>query len=151
LVKWVAHVMLGLGASLLILNPSLEHAWYVGVSSAIGSLLPDLDLKVKHRRLFHNFWGLLIILLSLYAIFLKVGIKIPIVYFTSFSIGFILHIITDGFTFMGVYPFWPFKFRFRVTKFKYDDAILNFILVIIGFILIGMWLYDVTRFLRVIS
>ncbi len=76
---------------------------------AIGAIIPDVDIKFLHRKLFHNIWIL-------------GGISIAIAYYfnciwgTLFAIGWISHLLLDSLTPMGIYPFWPIKYHFRIKS-----------------------------------
>jgi len=146
LVKWYAHIVLGVGASLALINPEVTRIFMVGTSATIGSLLPDLDLNSAHRRLLHNFWALIMIVLIMTLIFkafhmLSKDIIINII--APVSIGYILHIIGDSFTKMGVWPLWPLKKpHISLSEYEYDHPVINIFVASIGFLLCIVYLYS---------
>lgn len=87
----------------------------------IATFIPDIDSRfsklgkkkffrpiqffIGHRGIFHSFTFLLIVFILLF--FWK-----PLVAF-GFLTGYGLHIFSDGLTRTGIYPFWPFKTKFK--------------------------------------
>ncbi len=87
----------------------LDYNFIYLIPLAIGAIIPDIDIKFKHRKILHNIW-----ILS--------GIAIAIGYYYNwrwgilFSIGWISHLILDSLTPMGIYPFWPMRYHFRIKS-----------------------------------
>ena len=87
----------------------LDYNFIYLIPLAIGAVIPDVDLKFKHRKIFHNIW-------------VMTGISIGLYYYLNwiwsilFAIGFISHLILDALTPMGVYIFWPLKYRFHIKS-----------------------------------
>jgi len=93
----------------LALNVRLGYPMLMVVFSLIGSMVPDLDIRFMHRKLMHNLWVLALMIIGGLASGLMNN-QIA----TSFSIGFISHLLADSLTRTGVMPFWPIqKPRFR--------------------------------------
>jgi len=101
----ITHICFSLLFSLVL---NLD-AFYV----VIGSIIPDFDYLLftrnMHRKLLHNiFVGLIILLFAFYLH------SVSLIYI---FIGFITHIFLDMFTMYGVYLLWPF-FNKRYKLFK---------------------------------
>ena len=141
------HLLVGVGVSFFILNPlkSLDII-IVFLGSIIGSLLPDLDLKIRHRVLLHN---LPIIVLVIVLVVLLETVLTPrssiifldmYKYFTtSIVISWILHIITDMVNPSGVSILWPLaKSRFKLCRkcIRHDSILGNAILKALGLMLL---------------
>ena len=90
----------------LLLKFSMSFPIYFALFAFLGAMLPDLDIKIKkmHRKIFHNFWFLAIVLFLLFQLSL-IDRTIAII----FSLGFISHLVADSLTHMGIMPFWPIK------------------------------------------
>jgi inner membrane protein len=77
----------------------------LGVSGAVlGSILPDLDLKlgIKHRTITHwLIWPVLIWFL------------LPALFPRAVALGWFLHLVADCLTVEGLAPFWPIRWRLR--------------------------------------
>ncbi|MFQ6009969.1 MAG: metal-dependent hydrolase [Candidatus Aenigmatarchaeota archaeon] len=93
----------------LLFNIKLGYPLLFLVFALIGTAIPDIDIKLMHRRLLHNVWVLALI------IFFGMGMKIMSTEIAiSLSIGFLSHLIADALTVTGIMPFWPLpKPRFR--------------------------------------
>lgn len=145
MVKWFAHISLGIGGALFILDPDISTLFVVGVFSTLGSILPDLDLKLKHRRMLHNIPFMLTLLLIISILLYKV-LEFPTSTVSNIAypilIGYLLHIVADSFTRMGTWPLWPLSSRRLVlAEFDYDDAKLNTLIFILGLTLTLYYLY----------
>ncbi|MBU3896494.1 MAG: metal-dependent hydrolase [Nanoarchaeota archaeon] len=117
----------------LLLNYILHFPLYLALFAFVGAMFPDLDLKFGklHRKLLHNVWVLLIILFVLF----RTGL-IDNIFAIVFSIGFVSHLVLDGLTVSGIYPFWPIeKFRIRGSA-KTGKASEYLIFVIILFMVL---------------
>ncbi len=150
--KQDTHLLVGIGASFFILNPMKDlDILVVFLGSIIGSLLPDLDLRVKHRALLHNLP--VIILVSLLAMLLEMCLAprsntvfiSMYKYFTiSIILSWILHIVVDMVNPSGVSIIWPLKrTRFKLFRqgVKHDSMLGNISLKIIGMTLLFLYAY----------
>ncbi len=98
--KWTHLVFAAL--LFVIFNFALHMPLYLSVFAFIGAMIPDLDIGFMHRKLLHNVWALLIMLVA--------GLKFGLIDNTvaiAFSLGFVSHLAADALTHMGVMPFWP--------------------------------------------
>jgi membrane-bound metal-dependent hydrolase YbcI (DUF457 family) len=71
----------------------------------IGTVLPDLDLKIpalKHRGLFHTIWPIILILIV--NLFLKKYVSFSI---TALALGYGSHLFADALSQEGVTPLAP--------------------------------------------
>ena len=74
-----------------------------------AAFLPDIDWRMQfswkfgnvHRKLLHNIWFLIILMVATYLIFYSLVLVLGIV------IGFMSHLIADSFTVTGVYWLYP--------------------------------------------
>ena len=146
LAKWSAHVIFGIGGALAILRPGAASLLSIGVYAAAGSLLPDLDLKLRHRKLLHNLLALAVMVVVIVFVMENVwgyGRAESYKVWAPLSIGYILHILGDSFTKMGVRPLWPIlPRRVVLADFDYDDLKLNVFLSLLGLFLIGYYIYN---------
>jgi len=140
--KRKAHLLLGVGAVLAILRPSINDVIIYIVLAALGSLVPDLDLRFKHRKILHNVLLSPIITLGLVLALSKVLTLNPICMYLAIIIAWFSHIIGDLFTIGGVALLWPLKSkRMRILKLRYDHPIVSTIGVTLGVMGIAIWLY----------
>jgi len=140
--KRKAHLILGIGAVLAILRPSVDDMIAYIILAALGSLIPDLDLKYKHRKTLHNIFIPPIITLGLTLALSKALTLNPIYIYLAIIIAWLSHIIGDLFTVGGVAMLWPLKSkRIRLLKLRYDHPIVSTIGLALGILGIAMWLY----------
>lgn len=81
------------------------------VIAAFISILPDMDLKYKHRKLLHNVFVPLMLSLLLYALYSTIQLQLDSQYFIYVNkavwIGWLSHLFLDILTMKGVYLFYP--------------------------------------------
>jgi len=95
-------------------NLNLQLYYTFIVTAVVSSTLPDLDLKLKHRKTLHNITVPLIVVLIFYAIVPQIAI-----FGVAFLIGWISHVLLDVITIKGVHPLYPlldFKLALRLCK-----------------------------------
>lgn len=135
MVEKTTHIIFAFGLSINIL-------WYdnflsIIVASFFGTILPDWDLKVRHRKILHNvfvpiFSFLMLILILKY--FFNVNNFLSISF--AYLIGYLSHLFLDLLT-GGVALLYPIKTRiFTILKTKYNNFFLNFSFTFFGIILI---------------
>ena len=119
------HVLLGIVLFLLVkdfFSGGSEVMFFLLV--LLGSILPDIDERrskinrwsgiigsivaffAKHRGFFHS-------LLCYVLLFFVVYYYFSLYYAVALFIGYLAHMVGDGFTKMGVQPFYPF-FEFKI-------------------------------------
>ena len=92
------------------------------VHVVIGTLLPDADYKLLHRRLLHNLFVLFLVLFLSFEVF----------------VGMLSHITLDMLTKMGVGLLWPVSRRmFRVGEFR-TGGIFDWVLFVLFLV---SWIY----------
>lgn len=79
------------------------------LSSAAGAVIPDADLRFKHRKALHNIFAPLVLAAALSYVFQ--GVTLAELAVTWLFIGWISHIALDVITVKGVYLFYPFYRR----------------------------------------
>lgn len=135
MVEKTTHIIFAFGLSINIL-------WYdnflsIIVASFFGTILPDWDLKVRHRKILHNvfvpiFSFLMLILILKYFFNVNNFLSISFAYLT----GYLSHLFLDLLT-GGVALLYPIKTRiFTILKTKYNNFFLNFSFTFFGIILI---------------
>ena len=139
--KLIAHQILAIGLSLYTLRPnSLEKAFTIAFLALIASTIPDLDLKLDHRKLLHSLFAVLltsfIIFIALNAFSNPITMN-PAYHVTSYVIGYLSHIVVDMFTCNGVALLYPIsKKRYRIFGISYDNPIYNGVVIALGSILL---------------
>ena len=131
----VAHEVFAAGTAILFLNPSIAHAPMVLLGAITGGIFPDIDVKLKHRKLMHNIFSLLITSFALFYImrFILSPLNMLEIFIQAFLIGYFTHILLDLFTVRGVAILWPILARsFRFSERKYDDPLLNALFIVLG-------------------
>ena len=102
----------------------------------LGSTVPDLDLKFKHRKLLHNLFSLALFSTLVYLVVGKGWAAL------DFSVGYFSHLILDSITVKGVWLFWPLynkSFGLRLTR--SDNLAANALFSFLGILLlISSWL-----------
>ena len=142
MVKRITHIVFGLGLAIYLNNPQLKILAWCGFSAFLGSIVPDLDLKYKHRVLLHNVFSLMLIS-TIVAVLLKLTSIYNFNYVWAFTIGYMSHILSDAFTKTGVTLFYPISNRrIRFTKARYDNPLLNIAFIVIGLILIVKYIVN---------
>lgn len=145
--KKITHEIFGVGASLFILMPPITIVGYIIFFSAMGSIVPDVDFKFKHRAFLHNIFSLIFIALILHYIllsFLNLE-KYALLFSTSFAVGYFSHILLDSLTKAGVAILWPISnIRLRFLRERYDSPYLNVFVSALGIILMGLYVYYLT-------
>jgi len=140
------HVFMGFTVGLLVGGGS-EFDIFYGLMGALGGYIPDLDLRIKHRKLLHNLIVPLILVSILYlATSLAIGIQwivqVMLRGYLALVLGWILHVASDAFTKRGVYPLWPLNKEFKValTPLKSTSIVGNFIAVLLSALAFYYWL-----------
>ncbi|MEM4913218.1 MAG: metal-dependent hydrolase [Desulfurococcaceae archaeon] len=109
----------------------------LSVLSGIGSTVPDLDLRFKHRKALHNLFVPFIIAVLLIMVFSKIsGIEL---YVSAFVLGWLSHILLDALTVKGVYMFYPLYNRgFKIGLCRSNSFACNFLLSALSVALISL-------------
>lgn len=142
MVKRVTHIVFGLGLALYLNNPQPGTLVWCGLSAFLGSIIPDLDLKYKHRVLLHNVFSLMLISITIALVLRLVNIY-SFNYTWAFTIGYMSHILSDAFTKAGVTLFYPISSRrIRFTKARHDNPLLNIAFIVVGLVLIVKYIID---------
>ena len=143
MVRKTTHIVFGVGSAIYLCSPPPHLLMWCGVFAFLGSIIPDFDLKHKHRMLLHNVFSFVAITLIL-AIMLKLSNNYNLYYMWAFIIGYLSHLFSDMFTKAGVALFYPISnSRARIIRLRYDNPLINILFIIIGVILIAKYVYDV--------
>lgn len=140
--KRSTHVLFGTSLSISVLNPQPNHLIYLIAMSVIGSYLPDVDLRIKHRAMLHNLFILLFLSIIFYLALDYMSLYDPLLLVVSFDIGFVSHILLDLFTYAGVSLFYPFsKKRYRIARLRSESPLANMFFTVVALLLIFLWAY----------
>uniref|UniRef100_A0A7J3ZLB3 Metal-dependent hydrolase n=1 Tax=Fervidicoccus fontis TaxID=683846 RepID=A0A7J3ZLB3_9CREN len=141
------HIIFGVGATLSLFNPPADLVPLVLVPALIASVLPDLDLRFKHRSALHNLFAMSLLTVLFYktisssllsSLVVESTIKVATL---AFPFAYSTHLILDSFTKQGVALLWPLsQRRFGLSATRHDDPILNAILSLTGIMLLTLWL-----------
>ncbi len=127
-----AHMVFGAGSALALAactglcssTPCLAVALTGGV---LGSQVPDLDIRYRHRMLLHNVFSLaLLVLLSYYAIAWALP-SMGVLVAASLAAGYASHLFLDAATVSGVALFYPLTRRkARYARLKSSSLLANY-------------------------
>jgi len=121
----------------LLAMPITEFAAIVlGLATAtIAAILPDADLRLKHRKSLHNVFAPLL-LASLFALLFPDN-KYIIPCMSGLLIGWLSHVLLDFLTVKGVYALYPLSgARFRLGLCKSDSITCNLLLSLVALAMI---------------
>ncbi|MEM4481651.1 MAG: metal-dependent hydrolase [Desulfurococcaceae archaeon] len=122
---------------------STTNLWRTGYVSLyafiaiLGSMVPDFDLKLEHRKLLHNIFIPLLISIAIYYI------PFPFTYpkfqcVASLLIGWLSHIILDLITIRGVYLIYPLIDKsFSLKLCRSDSALWNTLISVASLLVIA--------------
>ena len=142
--KWLTHFLIAFVVYLLFVRIGLLKLDVVVVGLAVGSVIPDIDHPksllggvVKHRGIVHSplALGVSVVLLSS---ILSIYNANPLIVF-GFFLGYLIHLVTDSLTPMGVKWLQPFKggsVRFIIRTGGFVESIMAFLFAILLFILL---------------
>lgn len=138
MVKRTTYIIFALGLSTNVLgNSDWLNLFSITTASFFGTIIPDWDLRVGHRMILYNIFALLSSFVMLVVI-LKCVFNITDFLSLSFAylIGYLSHLFLDLLT-GSVAILYPVKDkRFSLLKIKYNNSLLNIILIFFGLILI---------------
>lgn len=135
------HLAMGLYLFLMLDRLFLvENQLILACLVAIGSILPDIDIvtssfgrKVKlvgevfkHRGFIHTIYPILLLVALVHAIWTNW------IYTVGFGVAYFFHLLLDGFTKMGIRPFWigPKLKGFAKTGKMVDKILFVFLIVV---------------------
>ncbi len=140
----LTHILFGSGAAIYSLSLFTQTTMAHIIVAILYSILPDSDLKYKHRRIMHNVFSLVFFTIGIYCVVAKIkalGIQIPntsagTIAFVGF-IAYLTHILLDSITKRGVDLLWPITKRsFGPKLVSSNNKGLNIIFSIVGIMLI---------------
>ena len=120
------HLLFGI-AFFLVCNLYFNFPLEFSIFALVGAMLPDLDLKWKHRKVLHNLWVLGVIILTMFYF------EISEIAIVIFSLGFISHLLADSLTKMGISWLWPIRFPHLeggITTGSWKESVFSFIILI---------------------
>ena len=149
-----AHIVFGSGAAVLVAvlldtytgccGRGVACLLLVFLGGSLGGWLPDIDLKFKHRMLFHNIFALLSTILIVYVAerivlvdyFPQIASWIPLV-LLSISTGFLSHVFLDMATTSGVALLYPLsRKRYRYARLHSNSTAANTATILAGTLLL---------------
>lgn len=143
-----AHAVMGLGVALAVVLPGVDKALPVAMLAVLGSMLPDLDVGFRHRKLLHNIFAPILAIPASYFLMARLGaeygIEVDPVYSTALGLGWVTHILGDMLTVRGVWLFWPISGEaYRFAGMRYDDLRVSLIGYLVGLAAALYWYYTV--------
>jgi len=139
------HIVFGIGSSLIAgYYLDLVQIPFLIIGGFIGSIAPDFDLRIRHRRFFHNLFFLVAVLLLTVVISLSLGLSLYYVkaFDIGFTAGFSSHLFGDVITFRGVDLLYPFsKKSFKIPIGSSKSLLVNSLGMIIGVSEIILFVY----------
>jgi len=133
------HILFGVGTTLFFfrfLRGSLAELLFMAI---LGSLFPDLDVRLKHRVLLHNIFSMFVFLLVTAILLVYSGYT----YSTALELSlagtysYSTHLLLDSFTSRGVRLMWPVSNKwFGARSARYDNPLMNITFSMIGVLLI---------------
>lgn len=118
----------------------------------IGGYFPDIDLRFKHRKSFHNIFMItattIVIYMMVRLLFTNLGDlakEYAAMYgyhsAISFLLGALMHVFFDMLTPRGVYILWPLSnLRLRIKIFRSSSRVYNGIGLLISLTLFIVWI-----------
>ena len=129
------HLLFGVGTTLFFfrfLQESLAELIFIAL---LGSLIPDLDVRRKHRVLLHNVFSVFAFILITVFLFVYMGYT----YTSAFAFAlagayaYSTHLLLDSFTNRGIRLLWPISNKwYGLRSANYDDPLMNTTFSIIG-------------------
>ncbi len=114
------------------LTMSIQSYYAFITITVLSSTIPDLDLKLKHRKTLHNIVVPSLIVLAVYTAMpqvLLLGIAL--------LLGWLSHIVLDALTTKGIYPLHPLINRKLALKLcKSEDPAWNLIITLLSLLII---------------
>jgi len=99
-----------------------------------GSVLPDADLRMRHRALLHNVAALSLLAAAVYAAFAWLGSRYAaLLAAAGLAIGLASHVFLDAFTVRGVALLYPFSRRYyRLARLRSSSRAANAFFATLG-------------------
>jgi len=117
------HALFGVGLALLLVGKH-DPLWTT-VFAYAGSVMPDLDLRFKHRKLLHNVFSTILLTSVTAALWPS--------HVLAFLIGYLSHLALDIVTVGGVWLLWPLSKRsFKLGLCKSSSRLANTIFSVLG-------------------
>ena len=116
-------------------------SWVYILLIGFASYFPNLDWYVLHRRIFHNVWAMVILIL-------------PFGYFSNWDlltvlgiiVGYASHLLLDSLTFTGIHWIWPVEKLYLqgiVSTGGLTNSVLFGLFLVLGGVFLGMGLYNI--------
>lgn len=131
------HLIFGVGTTLLLFSSSVSAAIEIVPISAIGSLIPDIDTRFRHRALAHSVFALLAFFLITAVAVMLLGLLRESAEALSIAAAgayaYSTHIFLDSLTVSGVRLLWPInKKSYGLRLITYDNRLANLAFTAIG-------------------
>ncbi len=143
-----AHTIFSVAFSVTILDSILKletsYILFIVVFSIVGSKLPDIDLRYKHRALLHNILAIFITSLIFYIVLSIIVNKLRYIPTDlaeigaiSFFLGYTSHLLLDALTIKGIAIFYPMSSKYyRLANLRSTSRVVNVLVVVLSAILI---------------
>jgi len=140
-VRKITHMFFALALALWFLrsiqvyfNINLQLYYAFITTAVVSSTIPDLDLKLKHRKSLHNIIAPIVVVLTIYAIIPQLAI-----FGVAFLVGWLSHVLLDVITIKGVHPLYPLLgFKLALKLCKSESVVWNTIITIFSLLVIAV-------------
>jgi len=142
-VKRGTHLLLGVALGSYI-GSDVFSSLIAATLSGLSSLIPDLDLHLKHRKSLHNIFAVAVFTIGVALLLVKLGIYEKYI-IESIAVGWLSHIFADMLNIQGVYIFYPFSnISFSLKIGRSNSIVLNAIVSLASLVLLSLrikWLF----------
>jgi len=117
---------------------SLQLYYAFIVVAVFSSTLPDLDLKLKHRKTLHN----IVVPALLGAVFYALAPQ-ALILTVAFIVGWLSHVVLDALTTRGVYPLYPLvKYKLALRLCRSESPLWNTTIILVSLLVITLLLIE---------
>jgi len=117
---------------------SLQLYYAFIVVAVFSSTLPDLDLKLKHRKTLHN----IVVPVLLGAVFYALAPQ-ALLLTVALIMGWLSHVVLDALTTRGVYPLYPLvNHKLALRLCRSESPLWNTTIILISLLVITLLLTE---------
>jgi inner membrane protein len=138
----ITHVLFALALALWFLRDWSRIAtniklYYAFIAVAVfSSTIPDLDLKLKHRKTLHNITVPVLTGLVLWTLVPQAQLLV-----VAFILGWLSHVLLDALTTRGVYPLHPLlDYKLALKLCKSENPLWNTTIILLSLLVVTLLL-----------